>query len=62
MSKNHFTFKPFYSTLNPFPNDKFRLFQSEELADDNLKYNENGIKFSKRAQNTVGKGDIASYE
>ena len=34
----------------------------KEFADDNLKFNENGRKFSKRIENTVGKGEIASYE
>ena len=34
----------------------------KELADDNFKFDENGRKFSKRAENTVGKGEIARYE
>ena len=34
----------------------FRLFQSEKVADDNFKFNLNGRKVSKRAENTVGKG------
>ena len=40
----------------------FRLFQFEEFADDNLKFDENGRKLSKRLENTVGKGEIARYE
>ena len=36
----------------------FRLFQTETV----LKCDENGRKFSKRVENTVGKGEIARYE
>ena len=34
----------------------------KELADDNFKFDENGRKFSKRVENTVGKREIARYE
>ena len=34
----------------------------KESADDNFKFNENGRKFSKLVENTVGKGEIARYE
>ena len=34
----------------------------KEFADDNFKFDENGRKFSKWAENTVGKGEIARYE
>ena len=34
----------------------------KEFADDNFKFNENGRKFSKQVENTVGKGEIARYE
>ena len=37
----------------------FRLFQAEKFANDNFKFDENGIRFSKRLENTVGKGEIA---
>ena len=33
-----------------------------EFADDNIKLNENGRKFSRLVKNTVGKGEIARYE
>ena len=33
-----------------------------EFADDNLKLNEHGRKFSKRVENIVGKGEIARNE
>ena len=32
------------------------------FADDNIKFNKNGRKFSKRVENTVGKGEIAGFE
>ena len=34
----------------------------KEFADNNFKIYENGRKFSKWVENTVGKGDIAHYE
>ena len=34
----------------------------KEFADDNLKFEESGRKFSKRVENSVGKGEIARYE
>ena len=40
----------------------FRLFQTKEFADDNFKFDENGIKLSEWVENTVGKGEIARYE
>ena len=40
------------------------LYSSElkEFADDNFKFDEIGRKFSKRVENTVGKGEIARYK
>ena len=34
----------------------------KESADDNFKFDESGRMFSKRVDNTVGKGEIAHYE
>ena len=34
----------------------------EEFTDNNFRFDENGRKFSKRVENTVGKGEIAHYE
>ena len=34
----------------------------KEFADDNFKFDENDRKFSKRVENTVGKGGIACNE
>ena len=49
--------------INPLPDDKIldrsKLKQS---ADDNSKFDENSRNFSKRVENTVGKGEIARYE
>ena len=43
--------------FNPFPNDKLKKF-----ADDNFKFDENGRKFSKWVENTVGNGEFTYYE
>ena len=40
----------------------FRLFQTEKVAEDNFKFDENGRKLSKQVENTEGKGEIARYE
>ena len=34
----------------------------KEFADDNFKFNENGRKFSKWVEDTMGKGEIACYQ
>ena len=34
----------------------------KEFADDNFKFDENSRNFSKRVENTVGKGEIARHE
>ena len=34
----------------------------KEFAEDNFKFDENGRKFPKRVENTVGKGEIARYK
>ena len=38
------------------------LDSSKEFADDNFKFDENGRKFSKPLENTVGKGDYCSSQ
>ena len=45
-----------FQKASPFPNDKPK---PKEFADNNSKFGENGRKFSKRVENTVGKGEIA---
>ena len=51
------------SYLNPFPDNKFSTHSRlKEFADNNFKLIENGGKFSKRVENTVGKGEIARNE
>ena len=51
------------NSFNPLPDDKI-LDRSnlKQSADDNFKFDEIGRKFSKRIENTVGKGEIARYE
>ena len=44
-------------TLSQMTN--FRPFQTEEFADDNFTFDENGRKPFKWVENTVGKGEIA---
>ena len=54
-------FSLFHGVVYP----KRRILDSsklKELADDNLKFDENGIKFSERVENTAGKGEIARCE
>ena len=48
---------------SPFP--KRQILDSpklKEFAYDNFEVDENGGKFSERAENAVGKGEIARYE
>ena len=48
--------------MSPKPFPKKRDFRLRQFADDNFKFDENGGKFFKRVENTVGKGEIARYE
>ena len=51
------------SFIYPFP--KGHILDSSKLkqfADDNFKFDGNDRKFSKRSENTVGKGEIARHE
>ena len=49
--------------INSLPNDKFLdTSKLKEFADDNFKFDENGRKFFKWVENTVGKGEIARYK
>ena len=53
----------YYKLLNPFPYDKFlESSKLTEFADYNFKLDENNRQFSKRMENTVGKGEIARNE
>ena len=40
--------------LTLYQTTNFRLFQPERVADDNLRSDENGSKFSKKVENSVG--------
>ena len=57
-----FTFFPWSKELTLYQTTNFRLFKLKDFADDNFIYYENGRKFFKRIDNTVGKGEIAHYE
>ena len=49
--------------LQPFPKQQILDGSKlKEFADDNFNFDENGLKFSTRVENTVGKGEIARYE
>ena len=50
-------------SINQLPDDKI-LDRSnlKQSADDKFKFDENSRKFSKRVENTVGRGEIARYE
>ena len=49
--------------LNPLPDDTILDWSKlKQSADDNFEFDENTRKFSKRVENTVGKGEIARYE
>ena len=51
--------------INPQPCPKLQILDSSKLkkvADDHLKFAENDRAFSKRVENTVGKGEIARYK
>ena len=50
-----------YIRLTHYQTTNFRLFQTKIVADNNLKFDENGRKLSKRVENTVGNGEIARY-
>ena len=52
-----------WERINPFPNEKFWTpSKLKEFADDNFRFDENGIKFFNWLENTVRKGEIARYE
>ena len=51
-----------FKSFNSFPNDKIYPSKLKEFAAVNFKFDENGRKFSKWEENTVGKGEIARYE
>ena len=46
-----------YRDFKPFQNNKMK-----EFADNNSKSDDNGRKFSRWVENTMGKGEIAHYK
>ena len=53
--KDYFCLK---SSRTFFHTTNFRLWQTERVRDINLKFDENGVKLSKKVKNIVGKGEI----
>ena len=50
-------------SFNPLPDDKILdCSKLKQFADNNFKFDESSRKFSKRVENTVGKGEIAPYK
>ena len=56
MTENHQTFVR-ACIISILDSSKLKVF-----ADDNFEFDRNGGKFSKRLENTEGKGEIARYE
>ena len=48
------------TNLTLFQTTNLRFFQTEIVCD-SFEFDVNGGKFSKRAENTMGKGEIACY-
>ena len=48
-------------SINPFTHDNLDSSKLKEIVNDNFKFDENGRKFSKPVENTMGKGEIACY-
>ena len=50
-------------SFNHFPNNKTLGYSKlKEFTEDNFKFDENGVKFSERVENTVEKEEIARYK
>ena len=47
-----------FDPLILYQRTNFRLSKLKEFADDNFEFDENGRKFSKQVENTVGKGFV----
>ena len=62
----HICYQDLDTGLSPFLTHyqmtNFRLSKLKQSADDNFELDENTRKYSKRVENTVGKGEIARYE
>ena len=52
----------FYTTVTLSQTTNLDSSKLTEFADDNFKFDENGRKFIKQVENTVGKREIARYE
>ena len=50
-------------SINPLPDNKILDWSKlKQIEDDIFKFDENSRKFSKRVENTMGKGEIAHNE
>ena len=55
--------KGFIQSCSPFPKQQISDFSKlKDFADNNFKFDENGRKFAKKTEKTVGKGEIACYK
>ena len=60
---DQFKILSFGNGVTPSQTTDLRLFSRlKEFADDTFIFDENGRKFFKRVENTVGKGETARYE
>ena len=65
-----FNFSPGHTLSSTCPSIALTLSQTtnldapklKEFVDDNFRIDENGVKFFKRVENAVGKGEIARYQ
>ena len=48
--------------INCFPNNKFYSSKLKQFADDNFEFDENSKYYSKRVENSVGKGKLNSFK
>ena len=61
--KGKYRLKEIMLLINSFPNNNISDWSKlKDFADTTFKFGENGRKFSKRVENTVGKGEIAHHE
>ena len=60
--KHSLSYSPNFCILTLYQTTNFRLFQTERLCRRQFKFDENGRKFFKQVENTVGKGEIARHE
>ena len=56
-------YRPYFVLINPSPDDRnLEWSKLKQFTDNNFEFDENSRKFSRRVENTVGKGEITCYE